>query len=48
MLCLSGFELYSCSVPLIKMLNNINMQNGVSPLLLFSLDLPNLRQGRGA
>ena len=32
----------------IKMLNNIKMQNVVSPLLLFSLDLPNLRQGQGA
>ena len=32
----------------IKMLNNINIQNVVSPLLLFSLDLSNLRQGQGA
>ena len=32
----------------IKLLNYINMQNVVSPLFLFSLDLPNLRQGQGA
>ena len=32
----------------IKMLNNINMQNVVSPLFIFLLDLPNLRQGQGA
>ena len=32
----------------IKLLNYINMQNVVSPVFLFSLDLPNLRQGKGA
>ena len=32
----------------IKLLNNIDMQNVVSPLFLFSPDLPNLRQGQGA
>ena len=32
----------------IKLLNYINMQNVVSLLFLFSLDLPDLRQGLGA